>query len=463
MFSRLLKRINFRLAAIFSALFIVTSLTLFSAIYVILSTSLRREDHEFVRLKLLELWAQYRIGGVDRLRGEVTLEKVLGEKKVFLVRVADPWNNTLFILAPGLLLGSDIERLKGAALRGEVALIPISVHGEKWDIEVGTLGLSDGSLLQVGITISERERVLKRFREIFGLTMFPLVVLGFLGGALLSNRSLSPIQRLIDTIRAMLGTGKIRERVPSTGRGDELDQLVSLFNKMLEKIELLVNGMRGALDTVAHDLRTPMARLRGTAEGALRGPASIEEYREALAECMEESEQILTMLNSLMDISEAETGVIRLNKKMTDLAPLILDIAELYSYVAEEKNIGVVTNVPGEFTVPVDASRLRQVIANLLDNAVKYTPEGGRVTIEAGIREGRAFIAVEDTGMGIEEHELPSIWERLYRGVQSRSNPGLGLGLSFVKAIVRSHGGDVAVSSEPGRGSRFSIFLPIGY
>jgi signal transduction histidine kinase len=249
----------------------------------------------------------------------------------------------------------------------------------------------------------------------------------------------------------------------ASGGDDAIDELTTLFNAMLDKIEGLVTAMRGSLDNVSHDLRTPLTRLRGTAEMALAGPSDLDRYREALADCVEEADRVLLMLNTLMDISEAESGAMQLQREPVRLSEVVARAVDLYREVAEAK--GVTLEVGSrriqddEIVIMGDRPRLEQVAANLIDNALKYTPAGGRVEVSMGRENGQAVLAVRDTGLGIPPDELPRIWDRLFRGDASRSERGLGLGLSLVRAIVAAHGGTVEVESEPGRGSRFAIHL----
>jgi signal transduction histidine kinase len=168
----------------------------------------------------------------------------------------------------------------------------------------------------------------------------------------------------------------------------------------------------------------------------------------------------MSMLDTLMDISEAETGTMRLSYEDVDVSALVGEVAELYHDVAEDKQIRITTRVPQTLLLRGDRSRLRQVLANLVDNAVKYTPSAGSVAIEACEDAENIIVRVKDKGAGITPVELPQVWDRLYRGDQSRSQRGLGLGLSLVRAVVHAHHGRVEVASEPGRGSVFSVYLP---
>jgi signal transduction histidine kinase len=182
--------------------------------------------------------------------------------------------------------------------------------------------------------------------------------------------------------------------------------------------------------------------------------------REALADCLEESERVLSMLNTLMDITEAEAGMMKLQREPADLCQLAKEVVELYEYVAEEKKITIHTDLPAPCQASVDRTRVRQVFANLLDNAVKYTPEGGSVTVSVRDDTSQAVAVFRDTGIGIPAEEQDKVWARVYRGDKSRSQRELGLGLSLVKAVVEAHGGKVAVSSQVDQGAEFTVRLP---
>jgi signal transduction histidine kinase len=319
--------------------------------------------------------------------------------------------------------------------------------------------LSDGSVLQVGKRTEKRGKLLESFSTIFAGILIPVVLIGIAGGLFLAFRALRPIRDLIHTVRC-IDDGKMDARVPSSQTGDELEELIRLFNRMLGRIETLISGMREALDNVAHDLRTPITRLRSVIETALQSEAGVEHLREALMDTAEETERISTALGMLMDISEAEKGIMNLKLERSDIVALIRQVAELYQYVAEDKGVTVSTSHPDALPVWMDSNRIRQALANLVDNAIKFTPAGGRIEIDATARGSGAVIRVLDTGVGIPGQDLPRIFDRLFRGEKSRSHRGLGLGLSMVQAVVRAHHGSIEVESHLGKGSIFRIFLP---
>ncbi len=456
-----IRNINFQLSALFSAIFIVCSFILFFSSYFLLSSALKDEDYTAMQMKLIELGAKYQSGGIQQLREELAIERSLGMRTLSFVRVADNRNETLFILRPEDWSIPDIDKIENASLNRDGRLFRIEVGKTKEIIEFVSQSLSDGNVLQVGMNVDHRERVLHKFLEIVVVITIPLVFVSFIGGMLLSNRLLGPINKLSLTVQSIIETGDIKTRIPSTGTGDELDKVIILFNTMLERIGTLINGMHDTLDNVAHDLRTPMTRLRGVAEEALRYSKDQKRCSKALVTCIEESEYIIKMLKTLMDISEAEAGVLSMRKAIVNITPFIEEVADLYRYYAEEKGIAIMTELPDVLLVYIDSSLFKQIIANLLDNAIKYTQRNGVVTVIAGKIIDYAYITVQDNGMGIESDELPHIWQKLYRGSKARPSPGMGLGLSYVKAIVKAYGGTVDVESDLNAGSKFTVSLPL--
>lgn len=455
----LLKSSSFRLITWYTILFILSSLVINIYAYTVISSFIYGQSRKEIEEDINELAEIYREEGVEALREDVYED---GDE-TFLVHFVGSQNNALVSWVPEdwSEAGFNIDQLDKTGYPENKEWKYLKGYYGQNEFEITSLKLSDGSTLLLGQGIEERDNLLRRIRNVYLIAIVPIVLLAYLGGVFIADRALNPIRQLINTLNSIVASAKINMRIP-VGHADKLhDELIALFNTMLDKIEALMNGMRNVLDNVAHDLRTPMTRLRGTAEMALQSELDEDVLREALSDCVEESERILIMLHTLMDVSEAETGAMKLDREEMNVAPLIEDVVDLYGYVAEEKGISVYTGFPEELYLTADRNWMRQVLANLLDNAIKYTPAGGRIDIEACRRNGEITITVKDTGIGIPPEELDKIWDRLYRGDESRSQKGLGLGLSLVKAIVGAHRGHVEVSSKPGAGSVFSVYLPV--
>jgi len=445
-------RFGLRIAAWYAVVFVITSLAVVALTYWLLAASLEERDRQIVISTLKEYSERYAEGGLPALANAVEIEQRSGLHERLLVRVVRGASETFMLSAPSTLDDFDVSRLQGLDLEQLRSDSGTSL------LEVASAKFPDGTLLQVGKSTENREELLARFRAVLAIVSLLIVAIGLAGGAIVTRSTLQPIRRLISAVRNISRTGKLEDRVPVRPQRDAIDELSMLFNEMLDRITTLMRGREQALDNVAHDLRTPMTRLRGVAERALQSDDP-RAHREALVTGLEESERILAMLTSLMDISEAETGAMRLELSQVDVAAIVSDVIELYADVAEDKRVGLSSDVEPGLVVRADAQRLRQVLANLVDNAVKYTPPEGRVTVTGRRGDGVVRIDVTDTGAGIAPHDLPHIWDRLYRGDQSRTERGLGLGLSMVRAIVTAHGGTADVSSEPGKGSTFTIRL----
>jgi signal transduction histidine kinase len=430
------KRFGLRIAAWYATLFVVSAGTVVLLTYYLTAASLTQRDEQILKAKLGEYTAAYARGGVPGLADTVRAEQQTAPERLF-VRVTSPFSDALVLSSA---TGWNPSRLETARLR-----------------------LPDGTIVEVGKSTEARDDLLARFRAVLGTVTVMILAIALVGGWMTTQSAIHPIRQLTQAVRRIIRTGQTDERVPAAGTGDALDELTVLFNAMLDRIEGLVRAMRDALDNVSHDLRTPLTRLRGTAEVALGGPADSNRYREALADCVEETDRVLVMLNTLMDISEAESGAMPLKRENVALQEVVNRAIDLYHDVAEAKGVSLKADAPAaaeENLIYGDRARLEQVAANLIDNAVKYTDLGGRVDVDVRRHGANVVLTVADTGIGIPAHDLPRIWDRLFRSDSSRAERGLGLGLSFVKAIVEAHGGHVTVESEPGRGSRFSVTLP---
>jgi signal transduction histidine kinase len=429
-----------RLALWYATLFVIGAIAIVVLTYFLTVASLEQRDQQIIQAKLGEYAVIYSRGGIDALADTVRAEQRTAPERLF-VRVLDHGTES----------------------------IVLSNQGE-WDpsrLEMASTRLRDGTLVQVGKSTEARDDLLARFRAVLGVVTLSIVILAIGGGLLATQSAIAPIRALIAAVTRIIETGRTDARVPQAGTGDAIDNLTALFNTMLDKIEGLVRAMRDALDNVSHDLRTPLTRLRGTAEMALAGEPDLERYRDALADCVEESDRVLVMLNTLMDISEAESGAMPLRREPVPLDEVAARAVDLYHDAADAKGVTLAiaeaAGLGGKADVVVrgDRTRLEQIAANLIDNAVKYTGSGGRVDVSIRREGDRAILRVHDTGVGIPADELPRIWDRLFRGDTSRAERGLGLGLSLVKAFVEAHGGSVDVVSEPGRGSTFTVALPV--
>jgi signal transduction histidine kinase len=450
--------LGLRLAIWYAGIFVVSSLALIGLTYLLLSTSLAQYDRDVIQTTLVRYANAYVSAGAAGLDAAIRRDQQAAGYEPLFVRAVSRFQDLVYANPQVEWRRYDLSQLQVPGL-GEQTWGTIGVdQGEP--LEVASARLADGMLFQVGKSTARREALLGRFRLILLADFATLVAIGLAGGAAFTASALRPLTSLNETVREIMRTGRVQSRVPARENGDALDELGLQVNGMLDRIESLIAGMRGALDNVAHDLRTPMMRLRGIAETALQSREDPQALREALADCLEESDRVVAMLNTLMDISEAETGTMGLHRERVNLTELVQQAVELYEDVAEDKGVTLENHASGEVWTNVDRTRIRRVIANLLDNALKYTPTGGRVEIDTRASDEDVVLTVRDTGVGIAPEDLPRIWERLYRSDKSRSERGLGLGLSLVKAIVEAHGGRVTVESRVGRGSTFTISLP---
>lgn len=298
---------------------------------------------------------------------------------------------------------------------------------------------------------------LSRLRELFAWATVGVILMSIFGALLLTDRLMRPVREIIEAIRN-LQNDPAANRVFVGVADSELRELQDAFNQLLERMDQSTKSLKIAFDHLAHDMITPVTRLRAQAEMALNRARSPQDYREALQSCYANSDRILKFLENMTSITEAENRTLSLHLQSLSLSAMVKEMIELYEIAFDERKIRVKEILFKDDTISFDPNLVRRVIANLLDNAYKYTPEGGEVAIETYRTQKHMVLSVRDTGIGIPMEEQLLIWTRLYRGDKSRTEHGMGLGLTFVKAIVEAHGGEVHVIS-PVHLSRGSEFL----
>lgn len=454
---RVAQTLGVRLAFWYTAIFTASVALIALIAYGLLARSLGQRDHDLIRVKLADYAARFQSAGVAGVSRAVAAEQASGSVDQVFVRLVGMNAEVLLTSMPANWGSYALEQLDdGEGWRIVPALgapVRLEVVGER---------LRDGTILQVGRTTLERDRFLRDVRALLSALLLVVVVVGLAGGGALTWQAFGPVRDLLDTLRLITRTGRLDARVPVGDAGDILNELGRVSNAMLERIETAVTSMRHALDAVAHDLRTPIARLRGRAEQALMAPADIHRYRTALEDTVEEADRVSALLTTLMDISEANAGTMQLRRDAVDVARVLQETVDLYEDLAEARGVTLTMEPPAVgLTVSADYGRLRQALANLVDNAVKYTRAGGRVAMSAEEGPDAVVFVVADTGPGIPASEQTRIWERLYRGEAGEQERGLGLGLSLVRAVVEAHGGRAAVESVAGEGSRFMLWFPI--
>jgi len=340
----------------------------------------------------------------------------------------------------------------------ELYLKPIRRH-----MQIFTSLLNDGRTLQVGkSSFLEVDQKSMSARYLL-LSMALSTLLSFASGVIMMLLTLRPINRITASMTQIIESSAFEKGAsPVESSIAELDTLGRLFTVMTEKYANLIKAMRETMDNVAHDFRTPLARIRGAAELALHDDAASPGLAETLADIIEDCDRVQLQLQNLMDTREMESGFVKLNVQPFSLTQVVDEIIDLYLVLAEEKQQTLKADFPtDDIVIEGDRQRIARAFANLVDNALKYTPKGGCVDVTCKAQTDAVVIRVSDNGIGIPAEEQNLIWQRLFRGRQAReTEKGLGLGLNIVQVIIAAHGGSVILESATGKGTTFTVTLP---
>ena len=398
--------------------------------------------------------------GEAKVREELTQLALLWANGA-LFEVADSDGNWIFRPQQFLRINPPLPRIRDAqvsfattnldALQYRIALQRITTGGNVYEI-------------RAAVPTEPFDQALDHFRLIEKEFLPVLVLLASLLGYWLSGRSLAPVNRIIETVR-LIGAQNLSSRLEVPRARDELRHLTETLNAMLARIEASFKSITQFTADASHDLRTPVAVIRATAEITLRKPRAQEEYRRALSTILETSVDTSELLENLLTLARADAGAAGMDMRPLDLSAHVQKARERAALLGLEKALDITATTPREpVWVKADAIAIDRLLLILLDNAVKYSPSGGRCEIALSQSETHAQITVRDSGEGIPESELKNIFDRFYRvdRVRSKSNGGAGLGLAIARWIAEMHGGTIAAESTPGAGSEFQIKLPAG-
>lgn len=452
---RLIRTTAFRLTAVYLALFIVFATLVLG--YAGWHARKLTEDRltQQIEMEIETLAEQYRQGGERRLLN-------------ILERRGRRFGNALYLLADQ----------KGDSLTGNILLrdrsIPELVPGWSelkftWPDEAEDVSrpgrfriftLPSGSILLVGRDLAERDRLSDVFRRARSFSILMAIIIGAISAFFVTRRVLSRVDAIAGASQRIMA-GNLAERLPVEGTNDEFDRLASHLNAMLDRMNGLMQGLRELSDNVAHDLRTPLTRLRASAEQALRGATTIDQAQRGLERAIEESDKLIQVFDQLQMIARAETGNLTAISGDIEVYQLLLDLEELYGPSAEEASMPLSVSASPGLMVRASRELLNRALANLIENALKYSssPQAPRgIVLAAAEVGGMVEISVNDHGVGIPPHERDRVLERFVRLDQSRNAPGFGLGLSLVSAVARLMGGSLMLrDNSPGLSAVISL------
>ena len=452
----------FRLTLWYAGIFMLSACVAFLFFYFLITNVIRQQTDQDLLSDVRTFSSILAAQGSEAVRQQAYLQsQAAGERKVFfrlLYITGQVYSSSNMSYWQDIGINRTI--IEQLLKERQPIFDTISIADRKHKVRVLYAGIGPGMILQLGRSMENYTRIIEAFQKIFLITMTSLFLLAVVAGWFMARRALSGVELVTQTARR-ISDGSLTERVPVKKREDEIDQLAITFNQMLDRIETLVSGIKEMSDNIAHDLKSPITRIRGHSEVTLTTGATLRDYEHMAAGTIEECDRLLDMINTMLIISKADAGVSQLEEKEVDLSAVARDACELFQEPAENKGLRLACDTKDRHVVTGDIRMIQRMIANLLDNAIKYTPSPGSVELSVAANDDqRVAVSVKDTGVGISESDLEHVFERFYRCDKSRSEPGTGLGLSFARAVARAHGGDIVVESTTDKGSSFTVLFP---
>ncbi|RKX62291.1 MAG: two-component sensor histidine kinase [Thermodesulfobacteriota bacterium] len=451
----------FRLTLWYAGIFAVSLVAAFWVFFLMISSISREYTDRELLVELAEFSSLLELKGLDAVRTDIQIEAESEGVNRFFLRLLTPNGDVLISSDMSSWEYSDVNRtiLKRLTSDKDYSFKTLAIPGRPHKVRVLYGAIGSDVILQMGLSLSEKERFLGLLRDLIAGTVVALTFFAAVIGLFMARRALSGVKEVTQAAQE-ISSNTLERRVSVQGGGIEIEELATTFNSMLNRINLLINSMGEITDNIAHDLKSPITRMRGIAETTLTTGKSADDFEAMAADIIEECDRLLEMINTMLLISEAEAGTTKLQKRPVDISRVVQEACELFLPIAEDKDISLEHEIPAGYQISGDIQRIQRMVANLLDNALKYTQSGGTVTVSLSGDEKQVVVSFRDNGVGISKDDLLHIFDRFYRCDQSRSQVGSGLGLSLALAIARSHGGNITAMSSPKNGTIFSITLP---
>lgn len=453
--------LSFQLTIWYAVLFSVSAiLCLFVFYYRVSTITMEKTD-----LELLE-----EINEIVDVRSDAGLSEVMAELAEEFLSEDEELLFAQLVNQEGQEVGSSFSRLSKRIVipRGVLQSLnsdqnyvysTLSPEGLDHSIRIISGFISPAEIMHIGFSLEENEEYLEIFRDLIVLLLIPLFLLSASLGWFMARKALKGVKGVTHTA-VEIASGAYDRRVKIGHNTTEINLLASTFNHMVDRLQEVVQGMREMTDNIAHDLRSPLARIRGIAEVTVTGEKSLHDYHEMALSTIEECDTLIEMINTMLEITETESGVAKLKIEQIDINSLLTDACEVFRPLAQEKNIDLSVRLPDScYHLNGDKNKLQRLFANLIENAIKYTGSNGKIEIEMQSLDGKVEVKIKDNGVGIAEEDFVYIFNRFYRCDRSRSQSGTGLGLSLAKAIAEAFGGYIDVESTVNKGSVFTVGL----
>ncbi|MGD9214730.1 MAG: HAMP domain-containing sensor histidine kinase [Desulfobacteraceae bacterium] len=442
-------------AIAFTSLSSVGFLVFYYRIYDVTMNTLDIELHDEVR-KYSSLLNK---SGLEGIQAAIVDEGKFEDVEDGFYRIFDIYGNIM--MSTDMSVWKTIPKPNFPKIKDHIGLSfelqTLKIHGMDIKARTITAALTSDYGIQIGESLEEVDDYMEIFLNLFSTLIVSLILVSTLIGWILAKRAIVDMQEVTDTAEE-ISNGVFHRRVHVNGRLKEIQRLGTTFNSMLDRIHALLSAMKEINDNIAHDLRSPLARIRGIAEmNLIKDDNSIDAYKMMAVSTIEECDALIEMINTMLEITEEEAGVSKSQLESFDLVELIQEACELYHPIAKSNKIDLNTSLPKSLKIKSDRRKLQRIVTNLLENAIKYSPENKSVVISASAQNGEILIDIEDAGMGISDNDLPHVFERFYRCDRSRSTGGVGLGLSLVKAYTESINGKIYVKSIFNQGSCFTL------